>query len=539
VQSIHSDLWNELFDLLEVKITVRSKRLQHGMTASLRLLSYRLSAAGLASEILEHLKDKEQESAPFVRQNILVNHLFDDFVQQSHAEEHPWNAATIQEIIKSLHDCKKQIEYIRQHRNEVGTSVEQTFLLIKMSQICNRMLLILDWMQHPDAFQQTNFLGYFTGLVKNQNLQNSIREFISQNYSLLAYQIAEHKGKKGLHYIAYAKKAYWILFKKSMQGGVVAGFMSMVKVMIANLGLPAFSQSILYSLNYATGFVFIDQTGSTLATKQPSYTASTVARSLDLKATEGHPNLKNLALTVAAMFRSQMASFAGNILLVFPVALLLAATCSDLFGYRLVDNEHALHLLEANHPFKSAALLYACVAGCFLFFSGLVAGYVENRILFARVPERMLHLPALRQILSKKRLHNWSDFAKRKMGAFVGSVSLAFMLGFASYFGKITGLPFDIRHVTLATGNVAIALYEVYDQVTTLDLLEIVFGLALIGMLNLLVSFTLAFMVAIRSRKINLKDYQEFAGILYRYFKRYPGDFFRSPSKLRSTDELS
>ena len=125
------------------------------------------------------------------------------------------------------------------------------------------------------------------------------------------------------------------------------------------------------------------------------------------------------------------------------------------------------------------------------------------------------------------------------MGAFVGSVSLAFMLGFASYFGKITGLPFDIRHVTLATGNVAIALFEVYDRVSAINLIEIIFGLALIGLLNLLVSFTLAFMVAIRSRKINLNDYRQFAGILYRYFKKYPGDFFRPPSAVRIPENLS
>jgi site-specific recombinase len=48
-------------------------------------------------------------------------------------------------------------------------------------------------------------------------------------------------------------------------------------------------------------------------------------------------------------------------------------------------------------------------------------------------------------------------------------------------------------------------------------------------MLNFTVSFGLAFYVAVKSRGIRLKDYPEFAGILWRYFRKFPNDFVKAP----------
>ena len=60
-----------------------------------------------------------------------------------------------------------------------------------------------------------------------------------------------------------------------------------------------------------------------------------------------------------------------------------------------------------------------------------------------------------------------------------------------------------------------------------------------LGFLNFLVSFSLAFFVAIRSRKIRLREYTEFLGILGRYMRRFPLDFFRAPALPRQPRELN
>jgi site-specific recombinase len=58
-------------------------------------------------------------------------------------------------------------------------------------------------------------------------------------------------------------------------------------------------------------------------------------------------------------------------------------------------------------------------------------------------------------------------------------------------------------------------------------LAEVLVGVLGIGFLNFLVSFSLAFIVAARSRGVRIREYPEFLGILGRYFVRNPLDFVR------------
>ena len=62
------------------------------------------------------------------------------------------------------------------------------------------------------------------------------------------------------------------------------------------------------------------------------------------------------------------------------------------------------------------------------------------------------------------------------------------------------------------------------------------FGVTGIGFLNFAVSFGLAFFVAVKSSGIHLRDYPEFAGILWRYIKKYPSDFIKAPATERRSN---
>ena len=48
---------------------------------------------------------------------------------------------------------------------------------------------------------------------------------------------------------------------------------------------------------------------------------------------------------------------------------------------------------------------------------------------------------------------------EKHFGSLMGSIALGFFLGFSGVLGKIYGIPFDIRHITIAAGNTAIAVY--------------------------------------------------------------------------------
>ena len=102
----------------------------------------------------------------------------------------------------------------------------------------------------------------------------------------------------------------------------------------------------------------------------------------------------------------------------------------------------------------------------------------------------------------EKRINKLAHIIRNNTGTLAGSISLGFFLGFAGPLGKILGLPIDIRHITISAGNVAIGLNDLKQTMPTSYLITVILGVLLIGAINFLVSFSLAFIVALKSRGI-------------------------------------
>ncbi len=535
VEGINPDLWKDFFELLGIQINLTETALISQLQQSLRVLSYRLANTGLEKEIRLRFDQHHSADYPFMEQNRLIN-LYLERQQHSHNEEE--KKILLNNINEALYNCRQSVTWLKEKRALDGTSLSQTFLMVRMEQHIERLLIIIDVLDGDQQFNTERFIQYFCKVIRFENRKNSVGEFLSDNLALLAYQIAEHKGRKGEAYIAVSKKDFVFLFKTAMTGGFIISFIAIFKNLLGKLPLAPFWQGLVYGTNYAFGFVLMDQVGGTLATKQPAYTASAVAGSLDSKKMAGKPDLKNLAITVSRVSRSQIASFAGNLLVVFPLTYLLAWLWHLVTGGKIAEGAGALALLQAQHPWESLALLYACFTGFFLFLSGIIAGYVENHVVYGKVPERLSMHPILNNTMSKKRLNRLVNLLRRSSGTLAGSISLGFFLGIAGPLGKIMGLPFDIRHITISAGNTAIGFYGLDHQLPLTYLAIIVFGVLLIGFLNFLVSFSLAFLVAVKSRGIRLKDYPEFLGILWKFIRRYPFDFFFPPLQPRTPDNL-
>jgi len=302
--------------------------------------------------------------------------------------------------------------------------------------------------------------------------------------------------------------------------------------------MAIFWHGFAYSVNYSLGFILIEETHTTLATKQPAFTASAVASSLDTRKNAHQPNLYNLAVTVAKVSRSQIASFAGNLIVVFPGVWLLAWGYDKIFGGKLVSGEVAAKMLRDQHPWESLSLLYACNTGFFLFLSGIIAGYVQNKIQYSQVSRRLQTHPLLRLSMRPKRLSRLADYVEKHAGSLIGNISLGFFLGMAGFIGEIFGIRFDIRHITISAGNTALAVYGLgFSQVRPWYLATVIVGVLGIGFLNFLVSFSLAFIVAARSRGVRIREYPEFLGILWRYFRNNPLDFIRPRRRLEEVNE--
>jgi site-specific recombinase len=535
VEQIPRQIWVAFFEKIGLPFSARDKGLQGQMLESLKILSFQVAQLGLEKEVTKYIPEEVANNQnPFVQQNYLIHELEELLLLNESADRIQRHAVYIKQ---KLSDCSICIDHIREKQSERGASLNQTYILLILTNRIQRLEILTDALDTDKHFDTGRFVDYFRTLIRNENRKNSIREFMSQGAGYLAYQIAEHKGSKGHKYITSTRWEYNKMIFSAMSGGLIVCFMAIFKNLLGKLQLAPFWQGFLFSTNYSLGFIAIEQTKSTLATKQPAFTASAVASSLDTKKTGGEPNLLNLAVTVAKVSRSQVASFFGNLIVVFPGTFLLAWGYDALYGKKIAEGEAAIQMLRDQHPFESLSLLYACNTGFFLFLSGIIAGYVQNKIQYGQIGDRLKMHPALMNSMSEKRRNRLARFIENNAGAIMGNIALGFFLGMAGFLGKMFGIPFDIRHITISAANTSIGIYGAgMNNIDPAFLLTVFIGVLSIGLLNFLVSFSLAFFVAVKSRGIHLKEYPEFIGILWRYFRRSPMDFIIPRKRISEQD---
>jgi site-specific recombinase len=439
----------------------------------------------------------------------------------------------MEKIGQVLAQCRASLEFIRSNHTQRGASLHQTYILILLANRLERISILTDMLDGDHHFDTGKFVDLFRMLVRNENRKNSILELLSQTMGYLAYQIAEHKGEKGNKYITSSRAEYRGMLYSAMGGGAWVCLVVLIKNLLIKIPMAIFWHGFAYSINYSLGFVLIEETHTTLATKQPAFTASAVASSLDTRRNTRQPNLYNLAVTVAKVSRSQIASFIGNLIIVWPGVFGLAWLYDKVTGAPLVSGPAAVQMLKDQHPWQSLSLLYACNAGFFLFLSGIIAGYVQNKIQYGHIAERLQTHPILRMSMPRERLKRLAGYVEKHAGSLIGNIALGFFLGMAGFMGEIFGLHFDIRHITISAGNTALAVYGLgFSNIEPGYLITVIIGVLGIGFFNFLVSFSLAFVVAVKSRGVRLRDYPEFLGILGRYFISHPLDFIRPRRRL-------
>jgi site-specific recombinase len=518
VEAIPRSVWVVFFEQLGLSLHIDDSRITQQLIGSLRTLSFQVAQLGLEKEVLSYIPEDERDYNPFVKQSYAVHELE--------------GSVNDQEIAARIHGllerCQLCIAHVRDGHVRRGASLHQTYMLLLLANRMERMSILVDLLNTDLSFDAGKFVEMFRILVRNENRKNSILEFMSQSLGYLAYQIAEHKGAKGSKYITSTWAEYRAMLGSAMGGGAWICLVVLIKNLLIRVPMAVFWHGFAYSVNYSVGFILIEETGATLATKQPAFTASAVASSLDTRKSTYQPNLYSLAVTVAKVSRSQIASFAGNLIVVFPGVALLAWGYDKLMGAKLVSGDVAMKMLMDQHPWHSLSLLYACNTGVFLFLSGIIAGYVQNKIVYGRVSRRLQTHPLLRLSMRKERLRRLADYVEKHAGTLIGNICLGFFLGMAGFVGEIFGIRFDIRHITISAGNVSLAVYGLgLRNVPARFLAEVLIGVLGIGFLNFLVSFSLAFIVAARSRGVRIREYPEFLGILGRYFIRNPLDFVR------------
>jgi site-specific recombinase len=296
--------------------------------------------------------------------------------------------------------------------------------------------------------------------------------------------------------------------------------------------LPLMGYATLYSLNYGLGFVLIYMLHLTIATKQPAMTAQTIAGYLG-GVGQGASLLRKAELDqvvdlIVAVARSQFAAIVGNVMVAAPTAIFLSLGLAQLKGAPIIEVGKAAHLLDDLSP-TGWAIPHAAVAGVFLFLSGLISGYFDNKASYARIGGRVARLRWLGAMAGRARAARVGAYVEEHLGGLMGNFLFGCMLGTAGIVGIIIGLPIDIRHIAFSSANLGYAVVAFDFALPWQAVAWAVLGVALIGLTNLAVSFVLALWVALKARGVVFTQKRELLRRLWARFRVAPLSFFVAP----------
>jgi site-specific recombinase len=104
------------------------------------------------------------------------------------------------------------------------------------------------------------------------------------------------------------------------------------------------------------------------------------------------------------------------------------------------------------------------------------------------------------------------------------------MLGMVPPLAAFLGLPLDVRHVTLSSGQLGAALGSLgMAALTSPAFWWCLAAIPLTGMLNVSVSFYLAFRLALRARGIELHERERIYAAIRARLRRQPLSFLLPP----------
>lgn len=502
-----------------------------------QVLGTRIGAMGLEPELTRVQPRIAEFESPFVHLNAEVLR-FTEAWKRHHADP-SISLATLdaRHILVLVDQCRDVIGRARRSAASAGASLSLTFLLVRLEQSLARLLQLVDLLAaiaqgaaadavDPDAVDRWTRLLH--DLIEGETRRHSVREPFRRLTALLALRITENAGHTGEHYIATNHAEYAAMWRSAAGGGLIVGFIALVKMLLGKLVLAPLLWLTFYGLNYALGFVLIHVLNFTLATKQPAMTAATIAESID-RAEGRERDLQRLADLAVSTLRTQFAAIVGNVAVVMPTGLLIALAYRTLYSQPLIDVAKAQHILHDVSPLFSLSLPYAALTGMLLFSAGLISGYFDNKAAYDRIAERIAHLGWLRRVLGASRTARFAVYIGDNLGSLAGNFLLGILLASLAPLGVFLGLPLDVRHVTLSAGNCAFALVTLNFQLSWSAWLEIFAGIALIGLVNLMVSFSLALWVALRARAADTRPSRGLLRLLWQRLRREPLRFFVPP----------
>ncbi|MCM2255225.1 MAG: site-specific recombinase [Vicinamibacteria bacterium] len=486
---------------------------------ALLLLTSELRAAGMQSAVRRRIGAGSFRDLPFFG----LTRSAEDLVAVARSGDGGVVVTALADFNQRLGACAEALVRAHAHLDEYGVSVRIVYLLERMDAHIHRARTLASMLagESGPAFAA----AFLARLVRDTLARRQLRTLVAANTRLLAKKVVDRSAETGEHYIARTREDYRAILKAAAGGGVLTVATVYGKFLAIAAHAAPLLQGLLLSANYAVSFTIMQLGHLTLATKQPAMTAPALAARMHK--VETRESMDALVDEIVHLLRSQVASIFGNVALVVPGVALVALLWNAASGAPPLGAEKVASTLHA-HSLFGPTPLFAAFTGVLLWLSSLAAGWFDNWLVLRGVGAGIAHSRRLAFVFGRRFQVRLAAFLKAHGSGIAGNVVLGVLLGLTPELLVFGGLPADVRHVTLSTGQVAAAMACLPAQA----LLESPFWMAVLGLcsagvLNLGVSFSLALSLAIRARGVEAPQQRALWAALATRVRQRPLSFLR------------
>ncbi len=499
-----------------------AQALRSAMADGFRLLVARVQGQGLSLKLRTRSERRPVAASPFKRLADSGENLLCAWEQQriSGPLLDAWQA--------DLEACREEMQLISKRLESEGISVDIVYGLDVLERCLARMESIVGVMSAEPGAPGPQLL-LWQQLAYAAHESTSLRHLVRSNLQRLQRRIVDRAGETGEHYIAETPDDYRHIWIAAAGGGLLTVGTAAAKMAIAGAGLALFVEGFTSGLNYALSFLLLQAFGLMLATKQPAMTAAAFAAII--RDRKGGERLDVIVDYAACICRSQLAATIANVVLVATGAYAFDAMWQFVTGHSYLSASEAAYVFHSLSPVDSGTVFYAALTGVVLYLAALVGGWVDNWVVYHRLPQAIAE-HRLGRRFGPMRMIRLAGVVSRNMSGWATNISLGLMLGMTPVLGKFFGLPLDVRHVTLNSGILSLATSSLELPLVGTGLLTLaIAGVAVMFVLNLGVSFALSLLTAVRAYDLPRADLRELRRRLWLRLRTRPRDFFLPPMR--------
>ncbi len=482
---------------------------------ALLLLSIQVQGLGLSTDLRKRFTDSHFENSAFYQ----LPDLIEKFITEPKKDH---KLVLAEKIYLKLDSCKKSLIEVQNDLNQNGVNIQIVYKIERLEYLLKRILDMLTLLQSQPL--NTELLSQFIeNLISDTIKKRSLLSFFSQIFALLSRKIVERNAETGEHYISRDSKEYTQSIKNAVGGGLFTALTTLFKFILHHLHFENFFGGVLASLNYSVSFLAIHFCDFTLGTKQPSSTAPALAARMD--SIDDPVALAELTDEIVHIVRSQFAAIFGNIIGVIPATVFFCWIYQNFSYNSILSDDEALKVIKS-FSLLSMTPVFAAFTGVLLWLSSLISGWIENWYTYHKISPALASHRRFIFIFGSLRAKIISLFLKKNILGIASSISLAFLLGLTPVILQFFGLHLEVRHVTLSSGALVVALYSSpLTVINSLDTWLAIVGVLSMGVINVTVAFSLALLLAIKARHIHApKRKLIYMSVLKKFYTR-PLDF--------------